>query len=119
MTPEEIVAKFAQTLDKFEPIDGQPSDTNLTRLWEPFAPLLLQIPYDETGAVHNIIDLIRPEAAYVARYGKAFHDTTRVKAYNPNIENNATAVVRAQSEAAHKAKRANRATFETARRETT
>ena len=66
MTPEEIVAKFAHSLDNFEPIDRQPSDTNLTRLQEAFAPLLLKSPYDETGAVHNLIDLIRPEAAYVA-----------------------------------------------------
>ena len=83
------------------------------------APLLLQIPYDETGAVHNIIGLIRPEAAYVDRYGEAFPKPTRVSAYDPNIYNNATAVVRAQSEAAHKEKRANRATFETAKQETT
>ena len=72
MTPEEIVAKFAHSLDKFEPIHGQPSDTDLTILRKAVAPLLLQIPYDETGAVHKPIDLIRPEAAYVACYGEAF-----------------------------------------------
>ena len=75
MTPEEIVAKFAHSLDNFEPIDRQPSDTNLTRLREAVAPLLLQIPYSETGSVHNLIGLIRPEAAYVARYGEAFPST--------------------------------------------
>ena len=32
MTPEEIVAKFAHSLDNFDPIDGQPYYTNLTRL---------------------------------------------------------------------------------------
>ena len=63
MTPEEIVAKFAHALDNFEPIDRQPSDTDLTRLWEAVAPLLLQIPYDETGAVNNLIGLIRTESA--------------------------------------------------------
>ena len=64
MTPEEIVAKFAKSLKKFEPIDGQPSDIDLMRIWEAVAPFLLQIPYDETGAVHNLIGLIRTEAAY-------------------------------------------------------
>ena len=118
MTPEEIVAKFAHALDNFELIDRKPSDTDLTRLQEAVAPLLLQIPYDETGAVHNLIGLIRPVAAYVARYGKAFPKPTRVGAYDPNI-NNAKAAIRAQSEAAHKSKRADRATFETVRRETT
>ena len=115
MIPEEIVAKFAHALDNFKPIDGQPSHTDLTRLREAVAPLLLQIPYDETGAVHNLVGLIRPEAAYIARYGEAFPEPTRVGAYDPNIDDDATTVVRARSEAAHKAKRADRATFETVR----
>ena len=63
MTPKEIVVKFVLAFNKFEPIVGQPSDSYLTRLREAVAPLLLQIPYDETGTVHNLIDLIRPEAA--------------------------------------------------------
>ena len=58
MTPEEIVAKFATALKKFEPITGQLSDTDLTRLQEAVAPLLLQIPYDETGGKHTLIGLI-------------------------------------------------------------
>ena len=66
MTPEDIVSKFAHSVDNFEPINGQPSDSDLTRFQEAFAPLLNQIPYNETGAVHNFISLIRPEAAYVA-----------------------------------------------------
>ena len=89
------------------------------RLGEAVAPLLLQILYDKTGAVHNLIGLIRPEAAYVDRYGKAFPEPTRVGAYDANIDDNATSVVRARSEAAHKAKRVDCATYETARRETT
>ena len=72
MTPEEIVAKFAAALDHFEPITEQPSDTNLTILREAVTPLLLQIPYDETGGKHNLIGLIRSKLAYVARYGEAF-----------------------------------------------
>ena len=119
MTPEEIVAKFAHALDNFEPIDGQPSDTDLIRLQEAVIPLLLQILYDETGTVHNLIGLIRPESTYVTRYGEAFPEPTRFRAYDSNIDDNATTVVRAQSEAAPKAKRADRTTFETARRETT
>ena len=119
MTSEEIVAKFAHSLNNFEPIDGQPSDTDLTRLLEAVAPLLLQIPYDETVAVHNLAGPIRPEAAYFSRCGKAFPEPTRVRAYDSTIDNDATAVVRARSEAAHKAKRANRTTYKTTRRETT
>ena len=40
------MAKFADALKKFEPIDSQPSDTDLTQIREVVAPLLLQIPYD-------------------------------------------------------------------------
>ena len=63
MTPEEIVAKFANSLKQFDPIDRQLSETDHTQIREVVAPLLLQIPYDETGAVHNLIGLIWPEAA--------------------------------------------------------
>ena len=113
------MAKFAHSLDNFEPIFGQPSDSDLTRLREAIPPLLLQIPYNKTGAVHNLIGLIQPEAAYVARYGEAFPEPTRVGAYDKTIDDDATAVVRARTEAAHKAKRADCATYKTARRETT
>ena len=72
MTPGEIVAKLSQSLNNFDPIDGQTSDSDLTRLREAVAPLLLQIPYGKTGVIHNLTSLIRTEATYVARYGKAF-----------------------------------------------
>ena len=104
MTPDEIVSKFSVALDNFEPITDQPSDSNLTRLREAIAPLLLQIPYDETGGVHNLIGIVRAKPAYLKRYGEAFPEPTRVGAYNLEIDNDATAVVRARFEAAHNRK---------------
>ena len=80
MTPEEMVAKFVTALDNFEPITEQPSDTDLTRLREAVAPLLLQIPYDGTGGKHNIIGIICSKSAYVKRYGEAFPKPKRVGA---------------------------------------
>ena len=62
MTPKEIVAKFANALEQFKPIDDQPSDTEITRIREVVAPLLLQIPYDKTEGAHNLIGHIRTEA---------------------------------------------------------
>ena len=118
MTPEKIVEKFANSLKHLELIDGQPSDTDLTRIREIVAPLLLQILYEETVDVHNLIGLIQLEAAYTMRYCAAFLEPTRVGAYDAAIDDYATAVVRARTEAAHKAKRVDRATYETARRET-
>ena len=113
MTPEEIVAKFANLLEQFKPITRQTSDTNLTRIQEVVTPLLLQILYNETGEVHNLIDLIWPEAAYITRYGAAFLEPTRVGAYDATIDDDATAVVCARTEAVHKVKRINRTTYET------
>ena len=96
MTPEEIVAKLSTVIDNFKPITGQPFDTDLTRLWEAVAPLLLQIMYDEMGGKHNLIGLIWSKLAYVARYSKAFPEPKRVGGYNLDIDNDATAVVRAR-----------------------
>ena len=103
MTPKDIVAKFANSLVNFKPIVGQRSYSNLKRLQEAVAPLFLQIPYDETRVVHNQINLIQPEATYVACYGKAFPKPARVGAYDKTIDDDATAVVHARTEAAHKA----------------
>ena len=47
MSPEEIVAKFAEALELFEPIKGQPSIRILTEIAEVLTQLLLQIPFDE------------------------------------------------------------------------
>ena len=119
MTPDDIVAKFLAALDHFEPILDQPSDTDLTRLQEDVTPLLLQIPYGETGRTQNLIGIIRSKTAYLKRYGEALPKPKRVRAYDLEINDDATALVRARLEAAHKAWRADRATFETSRREMT
>ena len=119
MTPDEIVSKFSMALDNFEPITNQPSDSNLTRLREAIAPLLLQTPYDETGGVHNLIGIVRSKPAYLKRYGEAFPEPMRFGAYDLEIDDDAAAVVRARLKAAHKARRTDRATYDTVQRETT
>ena len=70
------------------------------------------------GAHVCLIGLIWPEAAYTTRYGAAFLESKRAGAYDATIDDNSTAVVHARMEAAHKAKCADRSTYETARRET-
>ena len=113
MTPDEIFAKFLAALDHFEPILDHPSDTDLTRLQEAVARLILQIPYNETGGTHNLIRIIRANPAYLKRYGVAFPKPKRVGDYDLEIDDNATAVVRARLEETHKAWRADRDTFDT------
>ena len=34
MSPKEIITKFAEALEHFKPIQGQPSDSDLTKLME-------------------------------------------------------------------------------------
>ena len=41
MSPEEIVAKFAEGLKLFEPIEGQPSIHKLTKIAEVITQLLI------------------------------------------------------------------------------
>ena len=98
--PEEIVMKLADALEQFELIDGQPSDTYLTRIREVVAPLLLQIPYDETGGTHNLIGIIWLVAAYTTRYGAEFSKPTCISAYNTKIDDDTMSVVRAHGSGA-------------------
>ena len=83
MTPDEIVSKFSVALDNFKPITDQPSDSDLTRLREAIALLLLQIPYDETGRVHNLIGIVWVKPAYIKRYGEAFPRTHEGRGIRP------------------------------------
>ena len=110
MTPKEIVARFTDAIEKFEPIDGQPSDKVV-------APPLLQILYDKTGGTYNLIGLVRLVAAYTTRYGEEFSTPTQVGAYNATIDGDATAVVHARMEAGNKSKHADCGTYESAQRE--
>ena len=95
--------------------NGQPSDTNLTRLREAVAPLLLHNLYDETGGNHKLVVLIWSKLAYVARYGKALPEPKRVEAHDIDIDDKNTTVVCTRREVAHKARCADRATFKTNR----
>ena len=51
-------------------------------------------------------------------YGEAFPTPTRVGVYDKTIDDDVIAVVRARTEAVHKAKRADCATYETSRHDT-
>ena len=110
MMLEEIVGKFVDVLEKLEPIYVQPSYRDLTLTREVVVPILLLIPYDETGGTHNRISLLWPLVAYTTCYGAEFAEPKCVGAYNANIYDNTTADFRAGTEVAQKAKRANRGT---------
>ena len=112
------MAKFADLIEQFDPIEGQPSDTDLTQIQKVVAPLLLQILYEKTGGTHNLIGLIRTVAAYTTRYGAEFIKPTRGGSYDATIDGDAMAFFHACTEAAHKSKRADCGTYKTERKET-
>ena len=114
MTPEEITASFTTAAANFQPIHGQPTDDDLTNLRNVIYPLLLEIPYDEHGD-HNLIGLIEPTAAYTNTWGTAFPIPVRPPAY-PVIANDATAVIRARTEAEHAVRVRDFASYEAAER---
>ena len=118
MTPEEITAIFADAATHFTPINGNPTDDDLTALRELLTPLLLAIPYDMDGD-HNLIGLIEPTTAYIATWGEAFPPPMRPPAYDPNIAADATPVIKARMEAAHAVRLRDYASFEAAERAVT
>ena len=105
MSPKEIVAKFAEVLELFEPIEGQPSIRNLTEIAEVLTQLLLQIPFDETEGKNNLVRILNSATTYRSRYGQAFVVPKRVGAYDETIVDDAKAAVRAKMEAKHRARR--------------
>ena len=91
---------------------------DLMRVREVVAPLLLQITHDGTGVTHNLVGLIWMVAGYTTLYGADFAEPTCIGAYDATIDEDTMSVVRARMEAARKAKRVKRGTYEAARQET-
>jgi hypothetical protein len=99
MMPKENTMSFATATASFQPISSQPTDDNLTALWEILYPLLLEIPYDELGT-HNLIGIIKATASYMATWGAAFPIPVCPPTY-PIIANDVTPVVCARAKAEH------------------
>ena len=99
MSPEEIVAKFVEAADLFEPIQGQSSEVDIMLVYEVLTPILLQIPFDEAEAKNNLIGIILSDVKYTTKYGQAFSLPQRVGAYDNSLANNAKPVVHAKGKA--------------------
>ena len=111
MMPEEIVTLFAEALEGFEPIAGQPGNVNLQRLSEVLFGLLLPIPYDNEEGKQNLVGLLMETAKYRSIYGRDFVRPTRLKAYPATVTEDTKAVVYQKLEAEHKAKQRDYVTF--------
>ena len=71
-TPSEIPAKFIEAFKAFENIDGQPTESDVNRVFKALSHILYIIEYDESGEKHNLIGLIQDKNPYAAKYGAPF-----------------------------------------------
>jgi hypothetical protein len=97
MKPDEIVTQFAEATLYFDNIIGQPTDSDLVRIFEAMAHILLTIPYlyDEAHGKHSLIGLIYSKAEYMAEYTTEFISPTKPGIYDNSILDDATDGLRA------------------------
>ena len=74
MKPEDVPLLFAEMASTYEPISGQPSDSDLVKITEVISEDLYQIPYDDEKGIHNLVGIIQDKVSYLADYKAAFPD---------------------------------------------
>ncbi len=117
MMPEAITLLFREAREAFPPLEGKPSDDNLTTTRETLLPILMEIPYDQLGGVHSLTGILTDPGRYAANHGGSpFGRPSRLPLYDKNIPEDASTVVRVRGEAAHRARLDNYASYETAER---
>jgi hypothetical protein len=115
MTPNAITRLFKEAYDTFPPLEGKPTDDDLLAIRRALMPLLMIIPYDQLGRVHSLVAIITDAAKYEADHGKKkFVRPKRLPLYDDSIDDDATTVVRIRSEAAHKSRLDDYASYEAA-----
>ena len=100
------------------PVEGQPSDPDLSALREMLTALLLPISYDGEKGIKNLFGLIMDEDVYKSRHGANFLKPSRPAIYNVDILIDASNAVQVRREAAHTAKKEYYRLFAAAERNT-
>ena len=118
MKLDELLMLFGAQLEVFEPIVGQPTDGDITRLREVLTSLLYPIPYDGDDQKHSLLGIIMSDAVYTAQYTTIFPPPGHVSHYNSTIADNAEKGVRAKAESRHNVKKADYNMYVSACRET-
>ena len=72
MKSDEIQSLFLTAIETYAAVEGQPSDPDLSTLWETLTVLLLPITYDGKKGIHNLVSLMMNKDAYKTRYGARF-----------------------------------------------
>ena len=99
MKSDEIQLLFAMALETYAPVEGQPSDPDLSTFRETPTVLILPITYDGEKGIHNLVGLIMDEDAYKARHGTNFPTPSRPAIYDVDITIDASNAVRVRLEA--------------------
>jgi hypothetical protein len=115
MTPKAITLLFKEARNSFPPIKGKPTDDDLLLIQETLLPILMEIPYNQLGGIHSLEAILTDTVTYVTNHGgNAFKRPVWLPLYDDSITDNATTVIRAQAEAAHKAPLNNYASYKRA-----
>ena len=64
MKPEDVPLLFAEMASTYEPIIGQPSDSDIVKMGEVISEDLYQFPYDDEKIIHNLVGLIQDKGSY-------------------------------------------------------
>ncbi len=115
MTPDAITRLFKEAYDTFPPLGGKPTDDDLLAIQRILLPLLMVIPYDQLEGIHSLVAIFTEAAKYEADHGnKKFARPQHLPLYDDTIANNATTAIRVCSEAAHKSRLDDYASYEAA-----
>ena len=105
MKSDKIQSLFATAHETYAPVEGQPSNPDLSTLQETLTTLLLTISYDGEKGIHNLVGLIMDEDAYKMRHGANFPTPSCPAIYDVDISIDASNAVRVRREVAHTAKK--------------
>ena len=94
-----------QNLETYAPVEGQPSDLDISALQETLTALLLPISYYGEKGIHNLVGLIMDEDSYKSRHGANFPTPSRPAIYDVDISMDALNAMWFRREAAHTAKK--------------
>ena len=100
--PGDISTLFAEALEKFEPISGQPTDSYLAEIREVISQILLVILYDKENRIHNLVSLIQYTMTYTTDYTATLTCPRNPSIYDEPIRDDEKAPVRAKKEEIHK-----------------
>ena len=96
MMHEAITLLFKEANKAFPPLEGKPTDNDLTLIRETLLPILMDIPYGQLGlgGVHSLTAILLDPVRYTTNHGGSrFICPSCLPLYDKNIANNVLTVV--------------------------